>query len=390
MAREACAAQEPRARQAMAGQRRKRPEGRLSLGAVLRAICRFIAQRDWSVGVRALVSHRRWSGSRKSPGRNAESRVGGVMHRERGNAMNEIDGEFRMGWLPDYPDFRDFTMEHEKVDLVRERRGVRKPVKDMIGKLGVAEPETVTLPASQDLRKWCSPIEDQSSLGSCTAQAGVGVMEYYERRAFDQHIDASRLFLYKATRNLLRWTGDTGAFLRTTMGAMALFGVPPEEYWPYVIADFDVEPPSFCYAFAQNYQAIQYFRLDPPRTSEKLLLRRIKALLAAGLPSMFGFTVFSSIGQARDDGTIPYPSRGERIVGGHAVAAVGYKDNLEIENITSGKKTTGALLVRNSWGTAWGENGYGWLPYDYVLEDLAIDWWTLLKNEWVDTGRFGL
>ncbi|CAD7779147.1 MAG: hypothetical protein KCCBMMGE_00816 [Candidatus Methanoperedenaceae archaeon GB37] len=71
-------------------------------------------------------------------------------------------------------------------------------------------------------------------MGSCTAHAGVGLIEYYERKAFGTHIDASRLFLYKVTRNLLGWTGDTGAFIRTTMGAMVLFGVPPEKYWPYI------------------------------------------------------------------------------------------------------------------------------------------------------------
>lgn len=66
--------------------------------------------------------------------------------------------------------------------------------------------------------------------------AGVGVFEYFERRAFGEHIDASRLFLYKVTRNLMQESGDTGAYIRTTMGAITLFGVPPERYWPYDIS----------------------------------------------------------------------------------------------------------------------------------------------------------
>jgi len=183
--------------------------------------------------------------------------------------------------------------------------------------------------------------------------------------------------------------GDTGAFLRSTMGALVLFGVPPEEYWKYVIADFDKEPPAFCYAFAQNYQAIKYYRLDPCGTSKNVLLKRIKTNLAHQLPAMFGFTVFSSYNQAEETGKIPYPTTGEKIVGGHAVVAVGYDDNMKIKNTNPGAvETTGALLIRNSWGTGWGDKGYGWLPYEYVLNGLAIDWWSLLKNEWVDTGQF--
>jgi C1A family cysteine protease len=100
----------------------------------------------------------------------------------------------------------------------------------MLAKIGV-EKKVKASPASTDLRAWCSPIENQGSLGSCTANAGVGVVEYFERRAFGKHINASRLFLYKVTRNLLHLTGDTGAYLRSTMGALALFGVLPEEYW---------------------------------------------------------------------------------------------------------------------------------------------------------------
>jgi C1A family cysteine protease len=292
--------------------------------------------------------------------------------------MSEKKEKLGMGWLPDYPDFRDYTVENEAV-------------KSMLEQAGADNPANAGLPATTDLRAWCSPVEDQGSLSSCTANAGVGMVEYFERKAFGKHIDGSRLFLYKVTRALLHSPGDTGAFLRTTMGAMVLFGVPPEEYWPYVIADYEKEPSGFCYSFAQNYKAISYYRLDPPGTSATVLLNRIKTNLAAGLPSMFGFTVYNSIAQAGKTGKIPYPTSGEKIVGGHAIVAVGYDNTIKIKNTNSGaEETTGALLIRNSWGTGWGMAGYGWLPYEYVMKGLAADWWSLMKQEWVDTGVFGI
>ncbi len=286
--------------------------------------------------------------------------------------------EFGTGWLPDYPDFRDYTLDHEKVA-------------PMMKKANLLSTSKTKLSAQVDLRENCSPIENQGRLGSCTANAAVGLVEYFERAAFGKHVDASRLFLYKATRNMMHKTGDTGAFIRTTMGALVLFGVPPEEYWQYGIEEFDEEPPAFCYAFAQNYQTISYYRLDPPGISKNEILARIKTGLAAGLPSMFGFTVYSSIAEAETTSEIPLPAPGERRIDGHAVVAIGYDDTKKIQNSNlETKPTIGAFLIRNSWGTSWGNKGYGWLPYEYVLKGLAVDWWSLVKSEWIDTGVFKL
>ena len=148
--------------------------------------------------------------------------------------------EKRMGWRPDLPDLRDYTFEHDNIKPMLEKMGIVESVKK--------------LPDTADLRKWCSPVEDQKNLGSCTANAGVGLVEYFERKAFGKHIDASRLFLYKTTRRLMGLKGDSGADLRSTMAALVLFGVPPERYWPYTdkTPDFDKEPDTFCYACAEN------------------------------------------------------------------------------------------------------------------------------------------
>ncbi len=289
-----------------------------------------------------------------------------------------------LGWIPDVPDFRDYTEGTEEVKAILRPTGVRAD-------RGAAAKgkKRVGPPAEVDLREWASPIEDQGQLGSCTAQAGAGVIEYYERKSFGRHIDASRLFLYKVTRNLMKVKGDTGGHLRTTIGAMVIFGVPPEEFWPYTDKEqeFDKEPPAFCYAFAQNYKTILYYRHDPPGSSRAQVLGRLKTYLAAGHPAMFGFTVYNSIEQAGTTGKIPFPSAHERIEGGHAVVTMGYDDAMKIRNRTGGE-TTGALLIRNSWGSGWGEKGYGWLPYEYLARGLAEDFWSVLKKEWIDTGAF--
>ncbi|MDX2298672.1 MAG: C1 family peptidase [Xanthomonadaceae bacterium] len=281
---------------------------------------------------------------------------------------------FAMGWLPDRADFRDHTPADS---------GVARKLKSAAFPKGAK-----AAPRSVDLRPWCSPVEDQGELGSCTAQAGAGLLEYYWLRANGELLDISRLFLYRTTRRLMGWNGDTGAFLRDTMKAMVVFGVPPEQYWPYAIARFDDEPEAFCYAFAQNYKSLEYYRLDPPGSNGADTLTRVKSHLAAGLPSMFGFSVYSSLWNATPDGSIPFPEPGDRMNGGHAVVAVGYDDARIVRHPRTGAKTTGALLIRNSWGINWGEAGYGWLPYEYVQRGLAEDWWALLHAEWTDLGVF--
>jgi C1A family cysteine protease len=271
-----------------------------------------------------------------------------------------------MGWLPQLPDARDFHSEHDAVKDLAPKAVVDAPVLTRV-----------------DLRQWCSPIEDQSSIGSCSAHAAVGLLEFMERKAFGKHVDASRLFVYKVTRNLMGVKGDTGGYLRTAMKALSLVGAPPEANYPYVVSRFDAEPGAFVYSLAGNYKSIKYFRIDLPGSSAATTLQNLKATLAGGLPVMFGFSCYNSIFNVGADGKIPYPVAGDGLAGGHAVDMVGYDDGIQIAT------NTGAFLIRNSWGTSWGMKGYGWLPYAYVLNGLADDFWAIQSQAWVDTGAFG-
>jgi C1A family cysteine protease len=298
--------------------------------------------------------------------------------------LTDTGAKVGSGWLPPLPDLRDYTDDNAKLQQMVKALNLK----------GAAAAKTLKATTSVDLRPDCSPIENQKSLGSCTAHAAVGCVEYFEKRAFGKHIDGSRLFIYKATRDLMQVTGDTGAWLRNTMGALRLCGVPPEKYWPYTDADpdFDQSPGSFVYAVADNYEAVSYFCHDPlgaGRTGAAVLAS-VKKYLVARIPSMFGFWGFSSFDFGSEKGSIPYPGPGEQAEWGHAIVAVGFDDEKKVTNTVFNQTTTGALLIRNSWGTSWGQAGYGWLPYKYVENRLATDFWSLLSMQWVETGQFGL
>ncbi len=286
------------------------------------------------------------------------------------------------GWLPSKPDLRDYTENSKDIKSKSQKLGLSSS-----GKLKKGLPKKV------DLSKWCSPIENQGGIGSCTAHAAVGIVEYFQRRAFNKHIDGSRLFVYKTTRNLMGVIGDTGADLRNAMGALALCGVPPEQYWKYTDTepDYDREPTSFVYSVADNYESLKYFCHDPAsaRVPYKSVLGSVKKYLAAGIPSMFGFWGFNSFDYAGNYGDIPFPCPRESIEWGHAIVAVGFDDSKKITNTLCNETTTGALKIRNSWSEDWGYDGYGWIPYEYVLQGLADDFWSLLDMECVDTGKFG-
>jgi len=242
---------------------------------------------------------------------------------------------YRYGWVPDTPDSRDYLYS-----------AIRPKLK---------------LPASVDLRAECSVVEDQGKLGSCTANALAGNLEFLDKQADGAYVNVSRLFIYYNERVLQGSPDyDSGAMLRNGIKTLAKAGVCAEKSWPYKVEKFADKPPARCYAEGKKHCIVSYHRIKT--------LDEMTACLSEGFPFVFGFTVYESFQTpaVAKTGIAKMPKKNERVLGGHAVMAVGYDQKAK------------RFIVRNSWGEGWGMKGYFTLPFAYV-ETLAADFWTVRK-----------
>jgi C1A family cysteine protease len=246
----------------------------------------------------------------------------------------------RYGWIPDLPDLRDHIYA-APVELV------------------------AALPTSVDLRSQCPTlVYDQGELGSCTANAIAGAVEFGLLKQGLADFMPSRLFIYYNER-VIEGTvnSDSGGMLRDGIKTVAKQGVCPETLWAYDIAGFAKRPPATCYQEAVDNRVLSYQRVPQALTS-------LKGCLAHGYPIAFGFQVYESFESAAvaKTGEVPLPAASEGLLGGHAVLAVGYDDS------------TTRFLVRNSWGPGWGQGGYFTMPYPYLTErNLSSDFWAVLQ-----------
>lgn len=237
------------------------------------------------------------------------------------------------GWIPDRPDHRDYL--YSAIAL------------------------KVKLPLKIDLRNEDSPIENQGRLGSCTANALAGHLQFLEKVSGQSYKDLSRLFIYYNERAIEGTISfDSGAMIRDGIKGLAKWGVCPESIWPYDIAKFTRKPAAVCYKQGLKRRITSYHRLQS--------LDEMLNCLAEGFPFVFGFTVYESFESLKvaQTGLVPMPKRSERALGGHAVMAAGYDQKQK------------RFLVRNSWGPQWGQAGYFTMPYAY-FETLASDFWMI-------------
>jgi C1A family cysteine protease len=241
----------------------------------------------------------------------------------------------KLGWKRDNPDFRDYRYTH------------------YINKI---------LPSKVDLRDKMPKIYDQGQLGSCTANAIAGAIQYDEMKEELKSTLPSRLFIYYNERAMEGSVDyDAGATIRDGIKVVHKIGYCDESMWPYNISNFTLKPSNDCYKYADNHKAIEYSRVYQNITD-------IKNSLNNGFPIVFGISVYSSFesDNVSETGKIPMPKKDEYLLGGHAILAVGYND------------TEQHIIFRNSWGEEWGDNGYGYLPYEYICNTgLASDFWII-------------
>jgi C1A family cysteine protease len=254
------------------------------------------------------------------------------------------------GWIPDLPDARDHMFSLSPVALI-------------------------DLPSRVDLRDGCPKVYDQGRIGSCTANAIAAAFEFCLLKQALPDFLPSRMFIYYNERAVEgNIAVDAGAMLRDGIKSVAKAGTCTETEWPYDDTPADrltglfpphahavTRPTDVCYRSALHNRITSYRRL--PRD-----LNQYRACLAGGQPFVFGFSVYESFegAEVARTGIVRMPESGERVVGGHAVMAVGYEDRER------------CFIVRNSWGVGWGNQGYFTMPYEYLTNrGLASDFWTL-------------
>jgi C1A family cysteine protease len=252
---------------------------------------------------------------------------------------------------------RDSTGDTLRVGGYRPDKKSRNPQK-----FSASHDSDQELPAIVDLRPFMTPVENQRNSNSCTANAMAGAYEYLDNRINGEATDVSRLFIYYNARALDgRTRHDEGTYLSHCVKVVRKYGACSEETWPFTLRKIKAKPPK------SAYQEAVRFRIEDAAAVE-VDLDTMRSCLAEGYPFVFGLQLFESFNGAGGNGglvSMPDPDN-EKHNGGHAMLCVGYSDPDRV------------FIIRNSWGEEWGDEGYCYVPYDYMADpNFNHDCWVI-------------
>lgn len=224
----------------------------------------------------------------------------------------------------------------------------------------------VSLPPTVDLRAWDGPIKDQGEEGSCTAHAGTEANEWIHRRYLgNPAVVFSPQYTY--AKELIaqgNFPQDEGSDGTTLCGTLIASGCCELSLYPYVAGQINV-PTSEQDQNASKYTLGAYHGLNGSQTALSVLGD------PTPWPVLMGFTVYESFESDTVAQTGVYvPKKGERSLGGHEVKLIGY-DIGDVPTLRP-QGCPKAVLVQNSWGSAWGLGGYFWADLA-VLDDEQTD-----------------
>lgn len=230
------------------------------------------------------------------------------------------------------------------------------------------------------------PITRQGNIGSCTAHALAAALEHdqiQQGRSSSTHYP-SLLQLYYSEREIRGSINeDVGAQLADGIRVLYETGTCSEALWPYSDDTllYKVKPSDACFAEAarnRDQQGIAHSRVAPN-------IESIKHVHNRGYSVLLGIQVYKDFDSSEfaQSALAKLPAPDETSTGGHALLSVGYDDR---EFLTTSWGETRAnphyrhLIVRNSWGNAWGDKGYFYLPYDYVNPSRVYEVWVVRKT----------
>jgi len=222
------------------------------------------------------------------------------------------------------------------------------------------------LPNKVDHINEMTRVKNQGRLGSCVAFAVTAIKEWQESKEHQLEIengkedhrlgkeyDLSEQWLYYNCKKIDPWGESVeGTSIRYAMKVLQKIGVPCEKGWPYNSTQKG-KPESWAnmvavWSLIESYQLV--YGLDNIK----------KALINAPLAS--AIFCYEEINKVGNDGIIADPTENSRYTGAHAIALVGYDEEKQL------------FKFKNSWGTGWGENGYGYFSYNYSIKNLVNVW----------------